>query len=400
MAEMKRWKEIRQFLEKWDGRIILYVSFLILALVLIARGADFIITSGTAHYGDEFETNIVTEMIGVVVSVLITLFIVNRFYEQRNKKRQTQELKERLIREARSRANDYAINAIEQLRDKGWLTEDDSLLKGARLMHANLEGAGLSWANLQAANLSGANLRGAHLWKANLQGAQLQSAKLQEAVLQKANLQRADFWQANLQEAKLREANLQRARFWEASLQEADLSGTNLQEADLSGTNLQKAKLIKANLQGANLRWANLQGANLFEANLQKAILLQTNLQKASFWQAKLQEAILREANLQGALLWEANLQEADLSGANLQEAGLRAANLENAILPDGTTYSEDVDMEKFTNPEHQDYQATLDEINKLRTNYGWPTRSAETESLNQTLAAAQSVIDFLRNLS
>ena len=97
--------------------------------------------------------------------------------------------------------NETAKDAIDELRLRGWLTGEDSLLKGADLFGANLQGAKLREANLQGAHLFDANLQGAHLFDANLQGADLREA----------NLQGAHLWHANLQEADLRHANLQGA---------------------------------------------------------------------------------------------------------------------------------------------------------------------------------------------
>ncbi len=144
----------------------------------------------------------------------------------------------------------------------------------------------------------------------------------------------------------------------------ADLVQANLRGADLWGANLQGANFEGANLEVANLNDTNLQGANLKVTNLKKASLQGTNLQGANFEGAHLQEAYLGFANLQGANLWVANLQGASLCETNLKKANLRYANLqgvklicttlfdEATILPDGTHWSKDTDMTKFTKPD------------------------------------------------
>ena len=105
----------------------------------------------------------------------------------------------------------------------------------------------------------------------------------------------------------------------------------------------------------------SLQGADLAEANLQEATLMGADLQRANLVMANLQRAMLAHANLQGAYLWQASLQGAYLGMANLQGAHLTGANLQGAYLdqyttlPDGTKWTLDTDMARFTDPKHPD---------------------------------------------
>lgn len=142
---------------------------------------------------------------------------------------------------------------------------------------------------------------------------------------------------ANLQAAKLENANLQDVRLGNANLQDANLLRANLQYASMDSANLQAAKLVGANLQYASMGSANLQAAHLFLANLQHAVLIDANLQDAN----------LSDAHLQAANLWNANLQGADLFRAELDE---------ETTLPDGTKWTPDTDMMRFTNPNHPNF--------------------------------------------
>jgi hypothetical protein len=166
-------------------------------------------------------------------------------------------------------------------------------------------------------------------------------------------------------------ARILRAQGWgfnlDSSLERANLKDANLQGATLAQANLQGAHLFRASLQGANLYRANLQEVYLFTANLQEANLVEANLQGAELARTDLQGANLKDTDLRGASLFEANLQEADLSGANLQEASLGEANLqgvsligakysEKTILPDYSAWTPDVDMTRFTDPDHPDF--------------------------------------------
>jgi uncharacterized protein YjbI with pentapeptide repeats/O-antigen/teichoic acid export membrane protein len=304
-----------------------------------------------------------------------------------------------------SQLNSEAVSAAAELRDQGAL--HDGALRGVRLIGANLQGADLSgadlrearleWADLRNADLRGADLTDARLEVASLQRAQLGEAALAGAVLLKAQLQgaqlagadlrRAALGEANFQGADLKRAQLQQARLSLADLQGADLEGANLEGADLLGARLQEANLVRANLQGAYLGEANLrralaqnsdlrhatlagaklrlvelggaqlQGARLGLADLQWADLSRADLTRAHLLRVKLQAASLRATRLQDANLTGADLAQADLSGADLRGALLAECTFDSATtLPDGTGWTPDADLRRFTDPGHPDY--------------------------------------------
>jgi len=203
--------------------------------------------------------------------------------------------KEDLIAQMGSGVQDVAKAASEELRRHGWLY--DGSLRRAELRGANLAGADLAGADLLGSNLEGAHLEGAFLVGADLGG---------------ANLLRASLGVANLAVA---------------NLEGAFLVGTDLGGADLGRANLGRALLLGVNLEGANVEGAHLEGANLGGSNLEAA-------------------------NLEGAFLGAANLE-----GANLQRAVLGEGTFdENTTLPDGTKWTPDTDMARFTDPGHPDY--------------------------------------------
>jgi hypothetical protein len=91
---------------------------------------------------------------------------------------------------------------------------------------------------------------------------------------------------------------------------------------------------------------------------------------------ADLRDAHIWDANLSGCYLWRANLRGAHLDGTDLRGADLTEACLENAylaykteefgidyaifdettILPDRRRWSSDIDMKKYTDPEHPEF--------------------------------------------
>ena len=106
-------------------------------------------------------------------------------------------------------------------------------------------------------------------------------------------------------------------------------------------TTLESANLFGARMDGVNLEGSNLQGANL------------------------------ADTNLKGSSLNRANLQKVNLRYANLARASLEFAELEGAKLPDGTLWTEDTDMGRFTNEKHIAYAMTREKINELREEAG-----------------------------
>jgi hypothetical protein len=115
-----------------------------------------------------------------------------------------------LIRKLRSPHNKVAVQAVEELRARGWLSGGS--LEEAQLRFVHLQGADLYGADLRGANLSLADLRWTDLSMSNLEGARLRKADLHRADLSEANLHGAFMTRANLQGARnLTEAQLAQA---------------------------------------------------------------------------------------------------------------------------------------------------------------------------------------------
>ncbi len=159
----------------------------------------------------------------------------------------------------------------------------------------------------------------------------------------------ADLSGAQLASVHLEGANLKKICLWRADLSNADLESANLQEGWLGEANFSYAKLTSAYLQRVQLERSNLEGVNLANANLCDADLNQANLSKASLYDAELQHVRLDHANLSGTNLLYANLQ-----GASLRETCFD----ETTVLPDGTYWTRNIDMSRFTDPQHPDFVA------------------------------------------
>lgn len=136
--------------------------------------------------------------------------------------------------------------------------------------------------------------------------------------------------------------------------------------ADLSGACLEAAVLRRANLAGAILRNVNMRGGDLQGANLRKASLYRANLKGADLGGANLGMADLRFACLEDADLRRVNLCQANLLGARLAGAKLKHSDITGATLPDGTLFSDDESLTRFTDNEHQSFSPTLAAIDAL----------------------------------
>src|SRR5690554_1826316 len=130
---------------------------------------------------DGYVTNLFTE----AASVAVTLLVLNRMAEAREKRRYKQDL----IYRMGSSVNAEAIRAVEELRRHGWLT--DGSLRAARLWDANLEGAEMPFSNLSCAKLANANLSSARLWGANLSDALVWEVNFSNADLANSDLSNA-----------------------------------------------------------------------------------------------------------------------------------------------------------------------------------------------------------------
>ncbi len=305
------------------------VLAVIVAIVMIGIGRWLFLTELPRIMGEDeisFFGNLFSEGFGIIITVIIV--------DRLNQRRADNALRDELVSQVGSQSNDFAIDGLRRLKEKGWLSDEDNLLRGKAIRSAKWQGADLEKIDLSKADLGGANLT--------------------EANLLYANLSQAILWSANLSEADLEGGNLSQAILWFANLSEADLEGTNMNGADLPDANLNKA-----DLWGANLNKANLECANLTETNLE-------------------------DANLNKANLWGANLTEADLDGANLSAANLRHANLQDAIideitrfdettrLPDGTYWTPGTDMSRFTDPNHPNFWRSTHSNSPANPNSEW----------------------------
>lgn len=310
----KRWQEIKDI---WKKDSWLYGLTGLVAGFIFGVAASSELRGFVLWFCQSFWTD--------TLSIAITVLVIDRL----NRLRDREAYKQELFRQAKSRSNDFAVDALRQIQDNGWWGDLIEHYPSTSLIHfADL--SEVQWAKVQ-------------LIEFDLQLLDLAAANLREANLVATNLQRANLRGANLQGAWLDSANLQHTRLLMSNLQHSRLSHANLQQTELENANLQQANLREANLQEAYLREANLQGVDLYKANLQETNLGLANLRDAS----------LLQVNLLGAKIDYAQFDEKTLL-PDAQKTGWDDEG--NNLYTPKSYWTPKTDMRRYTDPEHPDF--------------------------------------------
>jgi hypothetical protein len=138
---------------------------------------------------------------------LVTFVLIDLLIGSREKREADERERARLIGRMHSRDNGLTLVAIEEMRAHAWLI--DGTLRGANLVHANLQAGYLRYAVLPEVNLHRANLHKTRLGKADLSGANLTDANLEGADLDHSRLEGVRVSMAQLAQAnRLRGASM------------------------------------------------------------------------------------------------------------------------------------------------------------------------------------------------
>lgn len=116
-----------------------------------------------------------------------------------------------LIRLLRSPDNKRVLQAVEELRVRGWLC--DGSLAHVPLCHVHLQNADLLGADLRNIDFHQAHLQWADLSQANMNGAKLNRANLEGANMSQTSMAGADLFKADLTDVRnLTDGQLAQAR--------------------------------------------------------------------------------------------------------------------------------------------------------------------------------------------
>jgi hypothetical protein len=124
-------------------------------------------------------------------------------------------------------------------------------LSGADFSYSDFEGTDFSGATLIETCFDESNLKLAKFVGANLYGARLCFTKCQHVDFVKAHLGKSSGFKANFYGSKFNDANLKGASLFKANLEWADFEGTNLECTDLDKTRLEGAKLKYLRIGGS-----------------------------------------------------------------------------------------------------------------------------------------------------
>lgn len=229
------------------------LRILILGGLVLGAFVPLAWTLSRTHDWDSFALNMSTEIISVSVTFVFLDWLFGTRQETQRRIEAEDRLKTDLIERMGSSVREITIEAVDELRRRGWLM--DGSLSGRPFRSANLEGIDLSKANLTNVNMHRAILKQADLRLAQLDDADLSGAWLNEARLWQASLRNANLWQARLH-------------------------GVNVREADLTGASLNEARLSNADLREADLFQSDVQGANFKDAQFDE----KTRLPDGSYW--------------------------------------------------------------------------------------------------------------------
>ncbi|HZM84888.1 MAG TPA: pentapeptide repeat-containing protein [Candidatus Limnocylindrales bacterium] len=197
-----------------------------------------------SQFVQDFYANTATSLL----SISITVLLVDRLYARREAEYQ----KQQLIREMGSSDKGFALRAAKEISAQGWLT--DGSVHDCDLSQAALSGAILNNAVFTRVTLDGALLRDAKLKGARISGGSYRETQFNDAVMDDLIVEDgADFIGAYFAGASLRHAQLPGA-----TLEETDFFRSDLSNANLAGAHLRRADLAEATLDGANFERANL----------------------------------------------------------------------------------------------------------------------------------------------
>ena len=364
---------LRCILFLWWLTKILFLSTLIGCVVSV--GMILINYFGTHQYGgDDFQMNLVTEMIGVWVSTCVTVLVVDRLYATRERDLE----KRRLRHEIATGDNSIAKRAVNDLRYKELLSGKKGVLK-----HSYLTGA-----LLQDADLHGANLNRVVLHSANLEGANLMNTDLQNSKLGMANLRKSKLFGAYIVGAELEGVDPAELNTIAKIARAKDLAlGTNFQELLSLDTLLEKQseQMLDLEIEYKSLidEWASMisDASDLIKqakmSSSPHGDVVEEYETKIELWQQQISETELLRVTNKEAM--QRNAQDRkDIVNITLYGQEKLVADLDRAILPDGTLFTSDMTvsyLKKYTDPQHDEFDETLEKVNAIRDTMGYATR-------------------------
>lgn len=255
------------------------------------------------------ESQTLSSLFPEAAGIFFTVVFIDALYRRNAEETEIR----RLIRQMRSRHNYLALQALEQL--------------GERVSTGAVRGKSFAFADL-----TGAYIADADCYKTN-------------------------FFHTRLIGGTVSHSNCASANFEMCDLTASTLSRTNFANSCFRG-----ATIIHANVDNCDFEEANFYN---FNRNLPPETPIQVTFGSSRFDKCDFRHAWLRHSNFIFCSMKLADLEFADMkftegnidfTDANLERVKFQAAYLPMSTLPDGSVWTEETDLERFTNPKHPDF--------------------------------------------
>ncbi|MEO1286856.1 MAG: pentapeptide repeat-containing protein [Chloroflexota bacterium] len=309
---------------------------------------------GSLLFNDGYGTNVYTEALGVLATILVL--------DQFNRWRETQALKKRLLMEVRSPAHDTAVTALEWLRREGWL--DPDTFKGETLERISWNGAYLGGLSFENARLREARLLGVTSYSA------IHGDKKIDPI--------------NFQHTHIRHCKLENSTFTRSNFSHSDIFNCTFVGCILSLSHINKTSVFKSNFSNIMAMGGNFSHSEFHQCQFDAMTGITINfshcrLLATSFKHAELVSSDLSYSDCSGSLFSTTNLSGSNLTASILRGCDLESTKLdnvvysENSVLPDGTRWTPDTDLAKFTDRNHPNFASTREAINTIRAEMDLP---------------------------
>lgn len=225
-----------QALKSSRRALVLIIAFFVLVL-FYRHGKDNISSE------DGFSLNIHTELIGVGISVLITVFVIDELNRRRDKDRRKEESKARLVRQVRSPEPSFVRNAFHEIQELGLFKEEKSILQRELFIGVRWENVHLNYFNLRQSDMTDSTLRDVLFFMAEMQGINLWISKMVDVGFLHSNLAESNLGSSILERVKMRYVNLHGANLELAKMEGIVIRNSNLTCVSLKGSDLKNAVL-------------------------------------------------------------------------------------------------------------------------------------------------------------
>lgn len=192
-------------------------------------------------YNKDFFENLLVEMHGGIIDLLIVGVILYGFEIRRAKSDSIQEAKDNLADLSYYSGSDASFKFYRALRRLASLKVHSVDIPNGSLNDLKIKSLSLANSNLAAVDFSRSNLDNVRLQKCDLQATQFFDSKLQHCTFKELNLKRSKFIKASLKGMSFESCTIEGAIFKDSNLQSAIFKGVDCKGVSFKGCNLRSA---------------------------------------------------------------------------------------------------------------------------------------------------------------